>query len=336
MFASCDHVSASCGEPGLEDSLRRTCCKSQRNGVPRAGINENADETDLYEPNHILSFFAEACGGKKQAEDNIPEYPGPHAIASRDHHLQSPHFVVPEPAESPIGRAMPGSPLQMKIPMRTERSTASSLPGLSKFFQLEPARADVSMVLDRTCWCWYCLCGGVGCSAAPLHTNLMCKCICCIATCEAIRCCKDGLCSCIHTACCCTLVHEMPPREGSPCCIFLGRDCCDCCGPTAGKSENSTRADELADGDTPQSTTNHGDQTFNWDNALFENILWDSLCYCCCMGISIEKQCRLCRSGVSCACWHCRTMAGPPCHLEALDGCCALLWSCWWDRKSVV
>jgi len=323
MFEACE-LPPTCGEPkdGVDCSAQKSCLRPDR----ALGGCDMVDDADVFEPSHILDLFAEAG-----------RYSSPEHVATPLDSDSLPTHLALSPASRKTPPCSPRNLSPMTSPMHARggkqpasigtRASCCRCSCPPRMKSSPKTRIDTDMVLDRSWWCSYCLCGGLGCSSVPALTNIICKSVCCITSCEAIPCCGEALCTCITGCCCCNLVGEMIPKQGTPCLICCGYDFYDCCCThphwPGGESLNHV---EKRDPYSYSETLVRSDS--------YEMILWDSfmLWFCCCCGCSTQKQCRCARNAITCGCCHCQSSLNTPRALEevgAIDGCCALLWSCW-------
>lgn len=157
-------------------------------------------------------------------------------------------------------------------------------------------------LLEKTAWCLYCCCFGIGVdsSQAPVRPGWICKCCCCREQLVTGRIGgPEGLCSLVNICCCCTAQCQVPPLRGSPRCAL-----CDW------RSD-----DHIENHSTPDTRL----ESVPWPNHSLLDLYW--LAYCCIGGCGISKHCRPCFSNTTkCLCCTCRSdvellgrQPGPPC-----------------------
>jgi len=191
------------------------------------------------------------------------------------------------------------------------------------FWQSFGHRMDEDEVLNRAWWCWYCCCGGCGCTNLKAPLDCKCQLAMCSLSSEAIPCCDPSACTCIGTVCCCTWLSQWPLRPGNPRCVLLGDDLCGVVGGVESTKGGPAMSHSSSGGSNGSITDSVGFASF--DNALAEMFL---PCWCGCCGLGAASSFIACCSIFSkCGCCLSRCNSNIP---DLHEGLCGCLVQAWW------
>lgn len=184
-------------------------------------------------------------------------------------------------------------------------------------------RLDEEAMLRDSNWCLYCCCGGCASTCTQLRpAQCACHMLCCTQYFHATSCCgAAGPCKLISDCLCCTVLCQVPPREGRPYCVVCSKPWCGYYGG------NRARPD---------------DDRKDWDfDSALDSGCTQCFCCCCCgfvIGLTAVSQhmwkccCCECKNSTAAGCQLCGCLCSGmcclgqfrvPCFSSPPNPCCA-------------
>lgn len=165
--------------------------------------------------------------------------------------------------------------------------------------------------LSSAWWCCYsCCCSGFGCTGVSRPFFASCHCVLCRLTCDTPDCYIPSACTCIQSVLCCTMIGQLPSREGHPRCLVCSTDFC---GVVGGFEAVSKRGGSLQAEGMEQ----------------FDMVLFDSFipCYCACCGVALASPVTAAAFIWKLFCFQCKFSTQVPRQKDSICGC--LFEYCW-------